>query len=81
MPGEDPQEKYPGIGLRCLPGKSLSQIVDVDYFLPGCPPAVVLIEKLIPILEGMLEGVVPPKGTVIASDKTLCDECSLEKIN
>ena len=62
-------------------GKSLSQIVDVDYFLPGCPPAVVLIEKLIPILEGMLEGVVPPKGTVIASDKTLCDECPLEKKN
>ena len=63
-------------------GRALSQIIDVDYYLPGCPPAVELIERLVPIISNFLEtGVLPPKGTVIASDKTLCDECPLSKEN
>jgi len=63
-------------------GSALAQIVDVDYYLPGCPPAVELIERLLPIMAGFLEtGEFPPKGTVIASDKTLCDECPLTKEN
>jgi F420-non-reducing hydrogenase small subunit len=61
-------------------GRALSQIIDVDYYLPGCPPAVELIERLVPIIGNFLEtGGLPPKGTVIASDKTLCDECPLTK--
>ncbi len=57
-------------------GRALSQVVDVDYYLPGCPPAVELIEKLVPIISNFMEkGELPPKGAVIASDKTLCDEC------
>lgn len=61
-------------------GKALHQIVDVDYYSPGCPPAVELIERLLPIIKEFIEtGKLPPKGTVIASDKTLCDECPLEK--
>jgi len=62
-------------------GKALPQVAEVDYFLPGCPPVVELIEKLIPILKLMQTGEFPPKGTVIASDKTLCDECPLRKEN
>lgn len=62
-------------------GEALPQVVDVDYSLPGCPPAVGLIEKLLPILKLMQAGEFPPKGTVIASDKTLCDECPLTKEN
>jgi len=61
-------------------GKALPQIVDVDYYLPGCPPPAELIERLVPIISNFLEtGQLPPKGTVIASDKTLCDECPLTK--
>ncbi len=57
-------------------GRALSQVVDVNYYLPGCPPAVELIGMLVPIISNFLEkGELPPKGTVIASDKTLCDEC------
>jgi len=63
-------------------GKALPQVVDVDYYLPGCPPAVELIDRLLPIIAKFLEtGELPPKGTVIASDKTLCDECPLTKEN
>ncbi len=63
-------------------GRALHQVVDVDYYLPGCPPAVELIEKLIPIIKNFLEtGNLPPQGTVIASEKTLCDECPLERKN
>lgn len=63
-------------------GKALPQVVDVDYYLPGCPPAVELIERLLPIITDFLKtGELPPKGTVIASDKTLCDECPLTKEN
>jgi F420-non-reducing hydrogenase small subunit len=60
-------------------GRSLPQVVNVDYFLPGCPPAVELIEKLIPILRSAQNGELPPKGRVIASDKILCDECPLTR--
>ena len=63
-------------------GKALHQIVEVDYYLPGCPPAVELIERLLPIISSFLEtGELPPKGTVIASDKTVCDECPLTREN
>ena len=62
-------------------GKALNQVAEVDYSLPGCPPAVGLIEKLLPILKLMQAGEFPPKGTVIASDKTLCDECPLNREN
>lgn len=62
-------------------GRSLSQVVDVDCSLPGCPPSVELIAKLLPTMTLMQSGVFPPKGTVIASDKTLCDECPLTREN
>lgn len=62
-------------------GKALPQVVDVDYYLPGCPPPVELIEKLLPIINLLEMGESPPKGTVIASDKTLCEECPLTRQN
>jgi len=51
---------------------TLAQVVDVEYFLPGCPPPVDLILK---VVDAMATGQLPPVGSVIASDKTLCDEC------
>ena len=56
--------------------KTLDQVVDVDYYLPGCPPPVkVIMEALTAILEGKL----PPKGSVLASDLALCSECSRQQ--
>ncbi|MCX6828144.1 MAG: oxidoreductase [candidate division Zixibacteria bacterium] len=52
--------------------KTLDQVVDVDYYLPGCPPPVDLINKA---LGAILEGKLPAKGTVLAPDKALCQDC------
>jgi len=52
--------------------KTLAQTVEVDYFLPGCPPPVILLKGA---LEAILEGNLPEKGQVLAPDIALCDEC------
>jgi F420-non-reducing hydrogenase small subunit len=55
---------------------TLEQVVPVEYFVPGCPPPVDLIMKLVDLYA---TGKLPPAGAVIASDKTLCDECKRTK--
>jgi len=61
-------------------GLMLSDVVDVDYYVPGCPPTTNLIEQLIPLIGRFIETQeLPPKGTYIAPDKNLCDECPLER--
>jgi len=52
--------------------RSLDQVVDVDYYIPGCPPTPEITKKAI---GALLEGKLPPKGTVLAPDVALCDEC------
>jgi F420-non-reducing hydrogenase small subunit len=55
---------------------TLEQVVPVEYFLPGCPPPVDLILKLVDLYA---TGTLPPPGAVVASDKTCCDECDRTK--
>lgn len=55
---------------------TLAQVVDVEYFVPGCPPPVDIINK---IVDALASGQLPPVGTVFASDKSLCDECDRVK--
>lgn len=57
---------------------TLAQVVDVEYFVPGCPPTVEQILKFVTILAS---GQLPPVGTVLASDKALCEECPRKKEN
>ncbi len=52
--------------------KALHQIVPVEYFMPGCPPPVDLIWKAVTLVA---TNALPPAGAVIASEKSLCDEC------
>jgi F420-non-reducing hydrogenase small subunit len=52
--------------------RALDQVVDVDYYLPGCPPTPKLTKAAV---GALLEGKLPPKGTVLAPDVALCDEC------
>jgi F420-non-reducing hydrogenase small subunit len=58
--------------------KTLDQTVDVDYYVPGCPPAV---ERTFFALEAIAKGELPPKGSVLAPLKSVCDECPKKKEN
>ncbi len=52
--------------------RSLDQVVNVDYYIPGCPPTPEITKKAI---AALLDGRLPEKGSVLAPDVALCDEC------
>jgi len=52
--------------------RSLDQVIDVDYYIPGCAPNPKLLKEA---LDAILTGKLPPKGAVLAPDKALCDNC------
>jgi F420-non-reducing hydrogenase small subunit len=56
----------------------LNQVVDVDYYLPGCPPQ---SERLVEVFLAVVNGTeLPPKGSVVgASSLVQCDECKRKK--
>ena len=58
--------------------RTLDQVVDVDYYLPGCPPQ---SERLVEVFMAIATGApLPPKGSVVgANEKGLCDECERKK--
>lgn len=55
---------------------ALDQVIDVDYYLPGCPPMQSGIQDA---MAAVLEGKRPPKGAVLAPNKSLCDSCERRK--
>ena len=57
--------------------KSLDEVVEVEYFVPGCPP---VREQILALVEALATGNLPPPGTVLASDTALCEECPREKL-
>ncbi len=58
--------------------RTLDQVVDVDYYLPGCPPQT---ERLVEVFMAIVTGAeLPPPGSVVgALEKTQCDECPRKK--
>jgi F420-non-reducing hydrogenase small subunit len=54
--------------------RALDQVVDVDYYLPGCPPQT---ERLVEVFMAVAtHAELPPNGSVVgANEKGLCDEC------
>jgi F420-non-reducing hydrogenase small subunit len=62
--------------------RTLDQVVDVDYHIPGCPPEsdqiAAVIDVVIAVLQGKAE--LPPKGSVLgAGNSTVCDECTRKR--
>lgn len=86
---DNPHEIYPRTSFDVPEGelhiptlapilRPLEQVVDVDYYMPGCPPEshqiAAVIDLVIKVVKGEAE--LPPKGAVIgAGDSTVCDEC------
>ena len=52
--------------------RTLDQVVDVDYYIPGCAPTPKLLAAAV---QALLAGTLPPKGSVLSPDIALCDEC------
>jgi F420-non-reducing hydrogenase small subunit len=62
--------------------RTLDQVVDVDYTIPGCPPEsnqiAAVLDALIAALNGT--GPLPPKGAILgAGDSTVCEECARKR--
>ena len=55
---------------------ALDQVIDVDYYLPGCPP---MPQGVGDAVEAILSGKLPEKGSVLAPAKALCDTCERRK--
>lgn len=62
--------------------RSLDQVVDVDYYIPGCPPqSDQIINAVLAVIDILQNNKpLPPQGTVLgATDKSCCDECPRER--
>ncbi|MBN1667782.1 MAG: hypothetical protein JW862_11865 [Anaerolineales bacterium] len=62
--------------------KALDQVIDVDYYLPGCPPEPPQIWAVLQVVVNALTagGPLPPKGTIVGINPVaVCEECPLEK--
>ena len=86
---DNPQEVYPRTSYDVPEGelhiprlarilRPLDQVVDVDYYMPGCPPEshqiATVIDLVVKVLKG--EAQLPPKGAVIGvGNSTVCEEC------
>jgi F420-non-reducing hydrogenase small subunit len=74
-----PQTEVTVEGKRLtLPGfwesvKRLDEVIDVDFFLPGCPPQP---DTIMAAVGALLSGELPPRGSVLAPPQNLCSECS-----
>lgn len=58
--------------------QTLDQTVEVDYYLPGCPPPVKLI---VDAIDAIAKNELPPRGSVLAPLKAVCDECPRKREN
>lgn len=52
--------------------RPLDQVIDVDYYIPGCPPTPALLAEAV---QALLAGTLPEKGAVLAPDYALCTDC------
>lgn len=61
--------------------KTLDDVIDVDYIIGACPPTREMNLKLLSVVLDFVNGKaeLPPKGIILASERTLCDECPRQK--
>jgi F420-non-reducing hydrogenase small subunit len=52
--------------------RKLDDVIDVDYYIPGCPPTAALMAEAV---GALLAGKLPEKGSVLCPDKAQCEDC------
>ncbi|WP_333653043.1 hypothetical protein [Dissulfurispira sp.] len=81
-----PENKMPE-GVITIPEfydkvRTLADVVDADYFIPGCPPEPEQIWNVVSaVIEILKEGKsLPPQGAILgAGNSSVCDECERKK--
>lgn len=53
--------------------RTLDQVTEVDYYIPGCPPTPAMTRDAI---GALLSGRLPARGSVLAPDTALCSQCA-----
>jgi F420-non-reducing hydrogenase small subunit len=56
--------------------KKLDDIIDVDYYIPGCAPHP---DLLMGAIQAILSGNLPPNGSILSPNRNMCDTCPLER--
>jgi F420-non-reducing hydrogenase small subunit len=58
--------------------RALDKVVNVDYYIPGCPPQT---ERLVEVFMAIVTGAqLPPPGSVVGvGNKVQCDDCNRKK--
>jgi F420-non-reducing hydrogenase small subunit len=62
--------------------RTLGQVIDVDYYIPGCPPqSDQILGAVLAVIDILKNGKpLPPTGTILgAGDKSCCDECTRKR--
>jgi F420-non-reducing hydrogenase small subunit len=62
--------------------RTLDQVVEVDFRVPGCPPETERVADVLGLLGAALDGkaTLPPRGSVLgAGQSTVCDECRRDR--
>lgn len=74
LPGDDPPGEDDGPALpRLLPAVlPLDRVIPVDAVVPGCPPPADTMSR---VINDIINGRLPPPGTVFAGRKSLCHDC------
>jgi F420-non-reducing hydrogenase small subunit len=65
----DSEPRLPRLRPRVSP---LADVVEVDYYIPGCPPPPELMQQA---LQSLIHRELPPKGSVFGDAKALCHSC------
>lgn len=62
----------------CPQVRALAEVVEADYFMPGCPPE---SQQLWNVLDLLIRGAaLPPKGSVVGAGRSsVCDSCLHER--
>ena len=89
---ENPKEKIPGQKVIVNESKDISlpeltdwnlplnKVVNVDFYVQGCPPIADSINRFYEIVKSYVEkGTLPERGIAIIGAKTLCDICPRKK--